>query len=126
MRRLRAIGAVFATPAGLDAEQTGTLHIFTAPMFEMHRPALRNQIEKRLMIQRVQLVKSHRVTAMLNRKSKIKNQNQFTHFPPSEVRIGSSSIMNCVLPIAPIMCVPVALCHFFDMLSPVWQPQLLT
>src|SRR6266404_4037379 len=51
---------------------------------------------------------------------------QLTHFPPSEVRIGSSSIMNCVLPIAPIMCVPVALYHFFDMLSPVWQPQLLT
>src|SRR6266581_175747 len=51
---------------------------------------------------------------------------QFTHFPPSEVRIGSSSIMNCVLPIAPIMCVPVARYHFFDMLSPVWQPQLLT
>jgi hypothetical protein len=44
---------------------------------------------------------------------------QFTHFPPSEVRIGSSSIMNCVLPMAPIIWVPVALYHFFDMLSPV-------
>src|SRR2546430_5532285 len=50
---------------------------------------------------------------------------QFTHLPFCEVRIGSSSIMNCVLPMAPIMCVPVALCHFFDILSPVWQPQLL-
>src|SRR6266404_5178116 len=50
---------------------------------------------------------------------------QFTHLPSAEVRIGSSSIMNCVLPMAPIMCVPVARYHFSDMLSPVWQPQLL-
>src|SRR5437870_12219551 len=51
--------------------------------------------------------------------------SQLTHLPPSEVRIGNSSIINCVLPIAPIIWVPVALNHFFDMLSPVWQPQLL-
>ena len=51
---------------------------------------------------------------------------QFTHLPSSETRIGSSSIMNWVLPMAPIMCVPVAAYHFLDMLSPVWQPQLLT
>ena len=31
-----------------------------------------------------------------------------THLPPGEVRIGSSSIMNCVLPSAPIIRVPVA------------------
>jgi hypothetical protein len=60
MRRLRAIGAVFAASAGLDAKQTATLHIFTAPMLEMHRTAVRNQIEKRLMIQCVQLIESHR------------------------------------------------------------------
>ena len=30
-----------------------------------------------------------------------------------------------VLPIAPTMFVPVAACHFLDMLSPVWEPQLL-
>jgi hypothetical protein len=53
-------------------------------------------------------------------------ENQFTHLPSTEVRIGSSSIMNCVFPMAPIMCVPVARYHFLDMLSPVWQPQLLT
>ncbi len=46
-------------------------------------------------------------------------ESQFTHFPSSEIRIGSSSIMNCVLPIAPIMCVPVALYHLFDISSPV-------
>lgn len=50
---------------------------------------------------------------------------QLTHLPPSETRIGNSSIMNCVLPRAPIMRVPVAAYHFFDMLSPVWHPQLL-
>ena len=52
--------------------------------------------------------------------------SQFTHLPSSEQRIGSSSIMNWVLPMAPIMRVPVAVYHFLDMLSPVWQPQLLT
>src|SRR5947207_15724759 len=51
---------------------------------------------------------------------------QFTHLPPSETRIGSSSIMNCVLPRAPIIRVPVAANHFFDISSPVWQPQLFT
>ena len=50
---------------------------------------------------------------------------QFTHLPSSEQRIGSSSIMNWVLPMAPIIRVPVAVYHFLDMLSPVWQPQLL-
>jgi len=56
------------------------------------------------------------------RKSAI--ENQFTHLPSSEMRIGSSSIMNWVLPMAPIMCVPVAAYHFLDISSPVWQPQL--
>src|SRR5438309_6782564 len=40
VRRLRAIGAIFATPAGLDAEQTATLHRLAGPMLEMHSPAL--------------------------------------------------------------------------------------
>src|SRR5215470_2878962 len=62
--------------------------------------------------------------AIANRKSAV--ENQFTHLPPSETRIGSSSIMNCVLPIAPIMWTPVAAYHFLDISSPVWQPQLLT
>ena len=82
--------------------------------------------------------------AMFNRKSQIGNQKsihslasrslalsglpvhfaaspaaQFTHLPSSETRIGNSSIMNWVLPMAPIMRVPVAAYHFLDMLSPV-------
>ena len=40
--------------------------------------------------------------------------------------IGSSSFMYCVLPITPHIWVPVAAFHFLVMLSPVWQPQLLT
>ena len=44
---------------------------------------------------------------------------QLTHLPSSETRIGNSSIMNWVLPMAPIMRVPVAAYHFLDMLSPV-------
>src|SRR5438034_10099008 len=51
---------------------------------------------------------------------------QFTHFPPSEVRMGNSSSMNCVLPIAPHILVPVALYQYLLICSPVWQPQLLT
>jgi hypothetical protein len=51
---------------------------------------------------------------------------QFTHLPSSETRIGSSSIMNWVFPMAPIIRTPVAAYHFFDISSPVWQPQLLT
>src|SRR6266567_611278 len=42
VRRLRAIGAIFAAAAGLDAEQTATLHRLAGPMLEMHSPALRN------------------------------------------------------------------------------------
>ena len=55
--------------------------------------------------------------SIANRKSAI--GNQLTHLPSSEMRMGSSSIMNWVLPIAPIMCVPVAAYHFFDISSPV-------
>src|SRR5205085_12261933 len=50
---------------------------------------------------------------------------QFTHFPPSEVRMGNSSSMNCVLPIAPHIRVPVASYQYLLICSPVWQPQLL-
>ena len=46
-------------------------------------------------------------------------ENQLTHLPSSETRMGSSSIMNWVLPMAPIMRVPVAAYHFFDISSPV-------
>jgi len=50
---------------------------------------------------------------------------QFTHLSLCDTSTGNSSIMYWVLPTAPIMCVPVALYHFFDISSPVWQPQLL-
>ena len=120
MRGLRAIRAIFAATTGLDAEQTAPLHLFAAPMREMHSPALRNQIEERLMIVR------RRADQMSSRgrdvKSKTENRKSKSIDPLAGLRSeesGSSSIMNCVFPIAPIMCVPVAACHFFDMLSPV-------
>ena len=95
---------------------------------------------------RIYLARGWAKGAMFNRKSAIENQKsiyslalsglpvyfaaspaaQFTHLPSSETRIGSSSIMNWVLPMAPIMRVPVAAYHFLDICSPVWQPQLLT
>jgi hypothetical protein len=71
MRGLRAIRAIFAASTGFDAEQTAPLHLFATPMREMHSPALRNQIEERLMIVRRELIKCHLVAAMLTRKSKI-------------------------------------------------------
>src|SRR4030095_10355785 len=74
MRGLRAIGAIFAAAAGLDAEQTTALHLFATPMREMRSPALRNQIEERLMIKRRELIKCHLVAAMLSRKSRIENR----------------------------------------------------
>jgi hypothetical protein len=40
MRTLRAIGTIFTASAGLDTEQTATLHFFAAPVFEMNRTAL--------------------------------------------------------------------------------------
>jgi len=49
-RRLRAISAVFAAAAGFDAKQTAPLHLFAAPMLKMNSPALRNEVEQRLMI----------------------------------------------------------------------------
>src|SRR5438046_8861688 len=51
---------------------------------------------------------------------------QFTHLPPSDVRIGNSSSMNWVLPSAPHMRVPVAAYQYLLISSPVWQPQLFT
>ncbi len=79
MRTLRAVAAIFAATAGLDAEQTAALHLLTAPMLEMQRAALRNQIEERLAVERGELVEVHRRSATLlrkirNQKSKISNQ----------------------------------------------------
>ena len=48
-----------------------------------------------------------------------------THLESLPVTTGSSSVMYWVFPITPHIGAPVAACHFFDMLSPVWQPQLL-
>src|ERR1051325_3939072 len=49
-----------------------------------------------------------------------------THLAFWPTMMGSSSIMYWVLPMTPHMGTPVAASHFLDMLSPVWQPQLLT
>jgi hypothetical protein len=57
--RLRAIGAIFTVSAGLDAEQAATLHFLALPELEMRRPALRNQVKKRLMIQGLALLERH-------------------------------------------------------------------
>jgi len=43
-------------------------------MPEMNGTTLRNQIEERLMIQRLELIKLHRVAAMLNRKSRLSHR----------------------------------------------------
>ena len=51
---------------------------------------------------------------------------RLTHLPFFVEMIGSSSIMYWVLPITPHIWLPMAAFHFFDMLSPVWQPQLWT
>ena len=71
MRTLRAVRAVFTATTGLDAEQAATLHLFATPMFEMRRPALRDQIEERLLIESVEFFEIHRGVTMVNRKSAI-------------------------------------------------------
>jgi hypothetical protein len=45
MSGLRAISAVFAAAAGLDAEQTAPLHFFATPMLKMNSAALRNEVK---------------------------------------------------------------------------------
>ena len=51
MSRLRTVSAVFTAAASLDAKQTASLHFLAAPMVKMNCAALRNQIEKRLIIE---------------------------------------------------------------------------
>ena len=52
MSGLRTISAVFTAAAGLDAKQAAPLHFFATPMLKMNSPALRNEIEQRLMVER--------------------------------------------------------------------------
>src|SRR5206468_11442331 len=75
MSGLRAVSAIFAASAGLDAEQAAALNFFPTPMLQMNSAALRNQIEQRLMIKVFEFSENHRVVAMLirNRKSEIGN-----------------------------------------------------
>jgi len=73
MSGLRAVSAIFAASASLDAEQAATLNFFPAPMLQVNSAALRNQIEQRLMIQMFEFSEDHRVVAMLSRKSEIRN-----------------------------------------------------
>lgn len=52
MSGLGTIGAIFAATAGLDAKQTASLNFYATPMLKMNSPALRNEIEQRLMVER--------------------------------------------------------------------------
>ena len=52
MSGLSTINAVFAAATGLDAKQTAPLHFFATPMLKMNSPALRNEIEQWLMVER--------------------------------------------------------------------------
>jgi len=45
MTGLRAVSAVLAASARLDAEQRAPLNFFTPPMLQMNSAALRDQIE---------------------------------------------------------------------------------
>ena len=59
MSGLRTISAVFTAAAGLNAKQAAPLHFFAAPMLKMNSSALRNEIEQRLLIERLELTKLH-------------------------------------------------------------------
>jgi hypothetical protein len=71
MSGLRAISAILTASAGLDAEQTAPLHLFAAPMSQMHIPALSDEIEERLVVKFFELPERHRVVETLNPKSEI-------------------------------------------------------
>ncbi len=75
MRRLRAVSAIFAAAACLDAKQTAALHLLAAPMLKVHSPALRNQIEQRLVIKGAKFLELHRPVT-LNERSAIGNQKE--------------------------------------------------
>jgi hypothetical protein len=60
---LGAVSAILAAPARLDAEQTTALHLLAAPMPQMNFPALRKQVEERLMIKRREFFEVHRLAA---------------------------------------------------------------
>ncbi len=59
MRTLRAVAAILAAPARLNAKQAATLNLLPAPVLQMHLAALRNQVEERLMIKRMELIEMH-------------------------------------------------------------------
>ena len=59
MSGLCTVGAIFAATAGLDAKQAASLHFFATPMLKMNSPALRNEIEQRLVIKCLELTKLH-------------------------------------------------------------------
>src|SRR5579885_944967 len=73
VNRLRAVGGIFAAATGLDAEQTAPLNLPAAPMLQMDCAALRDQIEKGLVIEIFELREIHRAPATLNPKFKIRN-----------------------------------------------------
>ena len=59
MRALRAVGAILAAAAGLDREQAATLHLLAPPMLQMLFPALRDEIEERLVVEALQFREIH-------------------------------------------------------------------
>src|SRR6516162_2006707 len=73
MSGLCAVSAVFTTAASFNAQQTASLHFLATPMLEMDHAALRNQIEQGLIIELFEFPEGHRVIAMLNPKSEIRN-----------------------------------------------------
>jgi hypothetical protein len=75
MTGLRTVSAIFAASARFDTEQAAALNLFAAPMLQMNSAALRNQIEQRLMIEAVQLIKRHRA-ATLDETLRAENQKE--------------------------------------------------
>jgi hypothetical protein len=55
VRALRAITAILAARAGLDAQERAKLHLASRPMFLVHPPGFLDEVEKRTMINFLQL-----------------------------------------------------------------------
>ena len=59
MRALGAVGAILAAAARFNREQAATLQLLATPMQQMHRTALRDEIEERLVVEPFQFRKIH-------------------------------------------------------------------
>jgi hypothetical protein len=56
---LRAVAAILGAATGLDAEQGAELHFVFAPVREVGIPPLLDEVEERLVVERLKLRKSH-------------------------------------------------------------------